>query len=161
MRNQCKYTTTLRAGKYTCLETTDVVRSVREARRGQAQCAAERLSHSLEGRLAVTTPVHGETLTADGGGTREDDGLTLAEALLEEIEDDPVVHDGVGVVDAHRVGTVVEHDVRVGNTLSKVGLEGVDAQVKEQAQLVGEPLAGCRVREVDNAETRLPEVPSA
>ena len=40
-------------------------------------------------------------------------------------------------------------------------LEGVDTQVDEQVQLVGEPLACVWVREVDDAETGLPEVPSA
>ena len=61
-------------------------------------------------------------MTANGGRPREDNGLALAEALLEQVEDDLVVEHGVGVVDAHGVRAIVEDDVGVGNTLAEVGL---------------------------------------
>lgn len=64
-----------------------------------------------------------ESLTTDCTGPGEDDSFTLAEALLEQVEDELVVLHGVQVVDPMWVGAVVEDDVGVRDTFAKVRLK--------------------------------------
>lgn len=73
----------------------------------------------------ISLTYHWESLSADSAGPSEDDSFSLTEALLQQIEDKLVVQYRIRVVDTHRVGAVMEYDVRVRNSLAKVSLNEV------------------------------------
>ena len=129
-----------------------------EAGEREREAAAEDLGHRLKGGGAVAAPVDGELLAAGRGGAGEDDGLALAELLLEHVEDGLVVEIGVEVVHLERIGAVVIDDVG-GDALAEVGLEAVNAHVDQGTELVAVPAAGFRISEVHQPHTGLPAVP--
>ena len=63
-----------------------------------------------------------ESLTTDSAGSSKDNSFTLTEAVLKQIKDELVILHRVQIVDAVRVGAVVEYHIGVGDPLSKVGL---------------------------------------
>ena len=69
-----------------------------------------------------TLTYHRESLTTDSAGSSKDNGFTLTEAVLEQIKDEFVILHRVQIVDAVRVGAVVEYHIGVGDPFSKVGL---------------------------------------
>ena len=75
----------------------------------------------------VLATYHRKPLSSDCARSSEDHRLPFAEALFQEIKHKLVVHDGIEVVDAHRVGPIMEHDIDVWDPLSKVGLYSVDS----------------------------------
>lgn len=63
-------------------------------------------------------------LAARARSAREDDRLALTEAPLQHVEHHLVIYDGVCVVHPHRVGAIMEDDLRVRYPLTKVRLHG-------------------------------------
>ena len=69
-----------------------------------------------------TFSYHGESLTTDSARSSKDNGFTLTKAVFEQIKDEFVILHRVQIVDAVRVGAVVEYHIGVGDPFSKVGL---------------------------------------
>jgi hypothetical protein len=72
------------------LEAADIVRPKGESGAGQAETSSKRLGHGLVGRLAIASPVDGETLPSSGSGSRKDGSTVFAESVLEGGEDEVV-----------------------------------------------------------------------
>lgn len=98
-------------------------------------------------------------LASRAGAASEEEAVGFSVTVGHGLVDDFVKQEGVVVVHACWVGSVVILDVSVGDTLGEVGFERVNAHVHEALEVVREPCAGGRVREVYNGHTCLPVVP--
>ena len=145
-------------GRGGLLEAGDVVAPESEAREREREAAADGLLHPGVGREAVAAPVHGEALAARGRRACEDRRLAAPALALQQLEYGAVVELRVEVVHLRRVGAVEPRGVE-RDALAEVGLHAVHAHVEQRAELVLVPPLRVGVREVDDREARLPEVP--
>jgi hypothetical protein len=102
--------------------------------------------------------VHGKALPADRRRSREQHGIPDSPLLLEHLEDGFVVELRVVVVHALGARAVEVVDLE-RDAFAEIGLEGIHTLALQHPQLLLEPLGRARVGEVDEAHSRLPQVP--
>lgn len=85
-----------------------------EAGGGQRQAGTQGLGHAIEGGFAVTAPVHGLLLAADGGGARIQAGVALV--AFRNVRSVVGVEDLGGVLANLFEGLLLEFDLDAGLT---------------------------------------------
>ena len=139
-------------------EPADIVAPETEAGQANRQPTAQAFGHRLIVGVAVAAPVNRELLRTHRRGAGKQHRLFFSHRLFQHVPHQLVVDVGVMVVHLLWIGPVEPLHVR-RNTLAKVGLEAVDADIHQAFQLVGIPPARVRVGEVVNRQPRLPFVP--
>ena len=100
--------------------------------------------HAVEGRLAITAPVHWLLLSADGCGTGVQTSLALAVGLFDGFKDGLVVQLRVPIVHGELRRTVIPDHIS-WNALAEIGLDRVYTLVQQLLDLVLEPFTCFRV----------------
>lgn len=103
---------------------------------------------------------HWESLATSGGASRENSRFILAESLLQKIKDKLVVQEGVRIVHFIRIRAIMPRNIDMRNAFSEIGLECIHAEVQKGFEFSSVPFGSLGVREVNNSETWLPEVPA-
>ena len=103
--------------------------------------------------------MHRVDLASGAGAAGKEEAVGFSVTVGHSLVDDFVKQEGVVVVHAGWIGSVMILDVSVRDTFGEVGFERVDAHVHEAFKVVRKPCAGGRIREVYNGHTCLPVVP--
>ncbi|KAH3685113.1 hypothetical protein WICPIJ_003880 [Wickerhamomyces pijperi] len=110
-------------------KTRDIMRPEPKPRKSKGQPTSDSLSHSLESRLTITTPMNWELLTTNSSGSSEQSCLVLTQFGLQNIPNCLVVQVCVLVVQRSGRFTTVVLNTDTWNTFTEISLERVNTQI--------------------------------